>query len=88
MLAASEREASSTLRVAIDLSAVPPAGLEGVDMHDKAQQRGNALCYGALGVGGAKMKIHKSALAQLFTRNDLALDAEEIYAIGAALESA
>jgi hypothetical protein len=28
------------------------------------------------------MKIHKAAIAKLFTRNDLVLDADEIYAIG------
>jgi hypothetical protein len=86
LLAEKEREASAALRVAIDLSAVPPLGLEGIEMTDKAEKRGNAICYGAIGVGGTKMKIHKAAIAQLFTRNDLLLDAEEIYAIGADLE--
>ena len=83
LLADKEREASSSLRVAIDLSAVPPLGLAGIEMTDKAEKRGEAICYGALGVGGTKMKIHKAAIAQLFTRNDLVLDAEEIYQIGA-----
>ena len=83
LLAESEREASTNLQVAIDLSAVPPLGLEGIDMNDKAEKRGHVICYGALGVGGTKMKIHKAAIAQLFTSNDLTLDAEEIYQIGA-----
>jgi hypothetical protein len=28
------------------------------------------------------MKIHKAAIAKLFTRNDLVLDAEEMLALG------
>ncbi len=40
------------------------------------------ICYGALGVGGTKMKIHKAAIAQLFEANDQVLDAEEILAVG------
>jgi hypothetical protein len=49
---------------------------------DKAKQRGNVLCYGAIGVGGTKMKIHRAAIQRLFTANHLVLDAEEVLAIG------
>ena len=49
-------------------------------------ERDGVLCYGALGVGGAKMKIHKAAVARLFTANNLVLDADEIYALGKELE--
>ncbi|QDT41135.1 Bifunctional protein MdtA [Gimesia alba] len=75
------------LKVAIDLNAVPPAGIEDVDVMDKATEREGVLCYGAIGVGGTKMKIHKAALRQLFETNDLLLDTEEIYQIGANLSS-
>jgi alpha-glucosidase len=34
--------------------------------------------FGALGVGGLKMRIHKACVARLFERNDLVLDAETI----------
>jgi hypothetical protein len=70
------------LQVAIDLNAVPPAGIEGIDPMDKAEVRGRIVCYGAVGVGGTKMKIHKAALAKLFTSNNLILDANEIFALG------
>jgi len=30
-------------------------------------------------VGDTKMKIHRAAVAQLFEKNNLVLDAEEIY---------
>lgn len=75
------RAACSTLKVAIDLNAVPPAGIEGVEAGDNGTVRDGVLAFGALGVGGLKMKIHKAAIAQLFERNDLMLDAEEIYAL-------
>ena len=66
----------------VDLNAVPPAGIEGVEAKDKGAEREGAICYGALGAGGLKMKIHRAAIQQLFTRNDLVLDAEDIFAIG------
>ena len=49
---------------------------------DAAKDRDGLLAYGAIGVGGTKMKIHKAAIARLFTANDLSLDAEEIFGIG------
>jgi hypothetical protein len=73
------RVACPTLRVAIDLNAVPPVGIEGIEVFDKAVTRDGAVCYGAIGVGGTKMKIHRAAINHLFERNDLVLDAEEIY---------
>jgi hypothetical protein len=76
------RVACPTLRVAIDLNAVPPLGVEGVDVTDKAKERDGAVCYGAVGVGDTKMKIHKLAVARLFERNDQVLDAEQVYALG------
>jgi hypothetical protein len=76
------RVGSPTLKVAIDLNAVPPAGIAGIDVMDKAKERDGVQCYGAIGVGGAKMKIHRAAIQKLFTANDLVLDAEEVYAIG------
>lgn len=82
LLTAAVRESSASLRVAIDLNAVPPVGLAGIGVMDKAVERGDVVCYGAIGVGGTKMKIHKAALRKLFTANDLVLDAEEIHAIG------
>ena len=87
LLSAEARKACSTVKVAIDLNAVPPAGLEGVEVMDRGVERDGAFCYGAIGVGGTKMKIHKAALQKLFERNDLVLDAEEIYELGRSLLS-
>jgi len=79
------RVACRTLKVAIDLNGVPPEGIEGVGLGDKAKNRDDMHCYGALGVGGTKMKVHKAAIAELFLRNDAVLDATTIYAIAKAL---
>lgn len=73
------RDACKSLRVAIDLNGVPPAGIEGIDLNDRGSERGGVICYGALGVGGTKMKVHKAAIAKLFASNNLVLDVEEVY---------
>jgi hypothetical protein len=85
LLPRAARQACLTLRVMIDLNAVPPAGIEGVAIDDKGVEHNGVLAYGAIGVGGLKMKIHKAAIARLFERNDLVLDAEEVYALGEGL---
>jgi hypothetical protein len=71
--------------VLIDLNAVPPTGIDGIVATDKAKADGSAVVYGALGVGGTKMKIHRAAIAKLFETNDALLDAEEMLAIGEGL---
>ncbi len=76
------RRDAKSLQVAIDLNAVPPAGIAGIEALDKAKERDGVICYGAIGVGGTKMKIHKAAIAKLFTANTHILDAEEVFAIG------
>jgi hypothetical protein len=79
------RASCSDLQVAVDLNAVPPLGLEGVEVTDSGATRDGTICYGAIGVGGTKMKIHKAAIQQLFQGNDQILDAEEIFQLGRTL---
>ena len=88
LLSAEHLAAATRLQVAIDLNAVPPAGLEGIAASDKAVSRGNRVDYGAIGVGGLKMKIHRGCVERLFGRNDQVLDAAEILAVGHQLEAA
>lgn len=85
LLPRSARAACPGLKVAVDLNAVPPLGIEGVEAMDKGKERDGIICYGALGVGGTKMKIHRAAVARLFESNDLVLDAEEVYALAQGL---
>lgn len=75
------------LELLIDLNAVPPLGIEGVEVTDKGTLRDGVRCYGALGVGDTKMKLHRRAVAALFERNDAVLDAREVYALGDNLAS-
>lgn len=69
------------LRAAADLNAVPPAGIDGIEATDAGATRDGVAVFGALGVGGLKMKIHKACIARLFSRNDLLLDAEAVSAV-------
>ena len=69
---------NKTLKVAVDLNAVPPLGIEGVDVNDAGVKRDGVTVFGAFGVGNVKTKLHKACVAKLFSRNDLVLDAEAI----------
>jgi hypothetical protein len=66
------------LIVAADVNAVPPAGVEGIEVADDGTTRDAVTTFGALGIGNFKMKIHKACIARLFERNDAVLDAESI----------
>ena len=82
LLPAGWNQNSTSPAVAIDLNAVPPAGIAGIDVMDAGKERATSICYGAIGVGGLKMKIHKRALQMLFESNDQILEVEEIYQVG------
>lgn len=84
-LAAHDALAKASVRVAIDLNAVPPVGLAGIEPTDRAVEREGIIAYGAIGVGGVKMKAHKAAIQRLFEANDQILDAEELFEIACAL---
>lgn len=61
-----------------DVNAVPPLGVEGIEVGDNGVVRDGVTVFGALGVGHLKMKVHKACIARLFEQNDLVLDAEAI----------
>ena len=65
------RQESQELKVAIDLNAVPPAGIGGVGVQDKAVEHDGQVCYGAIGVGGTKMKLTKRRSAACSKRTTL-----------------
>jgi len=64
-----------------DVNAVPPLGIEKTKPHWDWKEKGRKIIFGALGIGGLKMKIHRGCLSRLFKKTDLILDAEEIYEI-------
>jgi len=87
LLGSDTLSSANSLHTAIDLNAVPPAGIAGISAMDKAAEHDGVICYGAIGVGGTKMKIHHAAVEKLFSANDLLLDADEILALGKEIES-
>ncbi len=82
LLTAEQLDAAKELKVAIDLNAVPPAGIDGIEIFDKGVRRGDRIDYGALGIGGLKMKIHKASIAALFESNRRFIDCQEMLTIG------
>jgi threonine dehydrogenase-like Zn-dependent dehydrogenase len=70
--------ATRGIKVAVDLNAVEPLGIEGIELNDAGVERHGTIVFGAFGVGNFKTKLHKACVAELFTRNDLVLDAETI----------
>lgn len=70
-----------TLKLIADINAVPPLGIEGIDMNDNGSEREGRISFGALGIGGRKMKVHRACIARLFEANDVIMDAEHVYEV-------
>lgn len=87
----SDLTSAPDLAVAIDLNAVPPSGLGGISVMDKAKpisETSNAVGYGAIGVGGLKMKTHRAAVRSLFESNDRVLNIDQIYELAQSVDAA
>lgn len=67
------------IKVMADINAVSPAGIEGIDPQADGKDLDGIKVFGALGIGGLKMKLHKKAVSELFKANDQILNAVEIY---------
>lgn len=67
------------IKVMADINAVSPAGIEGIDPNADGDSLDGIKVFGALGIGGLKMKLHKKAVAELFKSNDQILNAVEVY---------
>ncbi|MFN8708406.1 MAG: bifunctional NADP-dependent methylenetetrahydromethanopterin dehydrogenase/methylenetetrahydrofolate dehydrogenase, partial [Planctomyces sp.] len=76
----------SGLKMAIDLNAVPPAGIAEIGVMDRGTEKNGVLCYGALGVGGLKMKVHKQSVRKLFESSQQVIDLTEIYQLALAID--
>jgi len=70
-----------TLQAVADVNAVPPLGVEGVEMGDNGTVRDGKKSFGAIGLGIFKMKVHYACVAQLFERSDLVVDHVKGYEI-------
>lgn len=82
LMTSDQLKQATELKVAVDLNAVPPLGIDGIGLTDKAVARDGRFDYGALGVGGLKMKIHKASVASLFENNGKTIDCQEMMIIG------
>lgn len=84
-LPAEARRGWKSLKALVDLNAVPPLGIEGISPTTKDKEVDGVRCWGALGVGSIKMKVHRKAIQDLFTSNALVFDAESIYELACRL---
>ena len=64
-----------------DVNAQPPLGVEGIQATDKGAEYGDKIAFGALGLGGLKLKLHRACIAKMFESAEAVFDAEEIYAL-------
>ncbi|GEP02444.1 NADP-dependent methylenetetrahydromethanopterin/methylenetetrahydrofolate dehydrogenase [Methylobacterium oxalidis] len=64
-----------------DYNAQPPLGFGAIEAMDKGKERNGKRVFGALGIGGLKLKLHRACVGQLFDNTEQVLDAEEIYAL-------
>jgi hypothetical protein len=85
MLSASVVQSLSRAKVIVDVNAVPPLGVGGIKVDDQGASRGGKVFFGAIGVGGLKMKIHRRAIQSLFETNQAVLDAVSIFELGQAM---
>jgi hypothetical protein len=74
-------KSESSIELMADYNAQPPMGLGGIDAMDKAKDRHGKIIYGALGLGGLKLKLHRTLIGKLFESTDQLYDADEIYAL-------
>jgi hypothetical protein len=81
LLKAADWQDNPNIELLADVNAQPPLGIEGVEATDKAKDRAGKLAFGALGIGGLKLKLHRGCIGKLFESSDGVLDAEEIYAL-------
>jgi hypothetical protein len=79
LLKAADWQNNADIEMLADVNAQPPLGIEGVEATDKAKDRSGKIVFGALGIGGLKLKLHRGCIGKLFESSDGVLDAEEIY---------
>jgi hypothetical protein len=81
LIAQADWQSMPALQLVADVNPEPPFGIGGIGAGDKAREYGGKLAFGALGIGGLKLRLHRACIGRLFEQNDLVLDAENILAI-------
>jgi len=78
---------SDNLEVIADVNAVPPQGVECLDVMDNGTEKSGIRFYGAIAIGNFKMKVHRGAIESLFESNDQFLDETTIYDIACKVDT-
>jgi hypothetical protein len=73
------RTGVATIKVAVDLSPFPPAGIEGVELTDDGTERDGLICFGAKSIAGNRRAIQKKTVSHLFRRAGQVLNLEQIW---------
>jgi hypothetical protein len=81
LLKAEDWQNNPKIRMIADVNAQPPLGIQGIEATDKGKDRDGKIVFGALGIGGLKLKLHRACIGRLFESSDAVFDAEEIYAL-------
>ena len=81
LLAEADWKDEASIQFIADYNAQPPLGFGGIDAMDKAKERHGKHVFGALGIGGLKLKLHRACVGKLFENTETVFDAEEIYAL-------
>ncbi|MBX9930737.1 MAG: methylenetetrahydrofolate dehydrogenase [Methylobacterium sp.] len=81
LLPESDWKDEASIEFIADYNAQPPLGFGGIEAMDKAKERHGKKVFGALGIGGLKLKLHRACVGQLFENTETVFDAEEIYAL-------
>ena len=78
---------SDNLEVIADVNAVPPQGVECLEVMDNGTEKSGIRFYGAIAIGNFKMKVHRCAIESLFESNDQFLDETTIYDIACKVDT-
>jgi hypothetical protein len=76
----------STLKVLADVNAVPPLGIDNSKPHWNGKDVNGKVVFGALGVGGLKIRLHRACVTRLFEDNTTVLDAYEVYQVAKTMD--
>ena len=72
---------NANVEILVDANAMPPLGIGGTEMFDRAENRHNKIVWGAIGFGAFKLAVHRACIGKLFTSSDQIFDAETIFAL-------
>lgn len=80
ILSAQQIAETRSLKVAADINAVPPSGIEGIGAQDNGIKVGSGFAIGALAVGGVKYRVEAGLLRRMIeTEKPLYLDFRDAF---------